>query len=442
MGDIGDNTSKHDYNEITQRLRDEAKKLMSDQDIRQIIGWTQGSYGFLLTEEDGNSWHFPNFEPDLGSYPPVYHLMTMNPESGNHGYLAGRTSLYKTIDSAENWESTGKLPGIMWVEYHSYNPLILFAAVSDDYGVGGFYRSEDDGESWHKVTELSDISDIFPTFRVFSPQNTNLIYGHGYSFTNNEYIVSKSSDLAETWELKTNGLLISDETNKLMNVYSLALSYSDSNVLYCGQKGGFSKTIDGGENWFQVDSSLEIYDNFRVSSILLDLDDPNRIYIGTLSSGTPFEANFDNGGLYLSEDDCQSWTKVFDGEVTLIKADKSEPRNIYINTQYGLLTFEDTITKLNNFSVQNFTIKFSLDKNYPNPFNPITNIKYYLPMEVDVELSIYNLLGQRIETLVSKKQEAGSHQIEWNASGISSGVYYYQIIAGQFKDVKKMIVIK
>jgi parallel beta-helix repeat protein len=86
--------------------------------------------------------------------------------------------------------------------------------------------------------------------------------------------------------------------------------------------------------------------------------------------------------------------------------------------------------------------KFSLSQNYPNPFNPKTIINYQLPMASDVELSIYNLLGQKVATLFNGRQMAGSHQVQWDASGFASGIYYYRIQAGEFQDVKKMVLIK
>ncbi len=72
----------------------------------------------------------------------------------------------------------------------------------------------------------------------------------------------------------------------------------------------------------------------------------------------------------------------------------------------------------------------------------MTMINYQLPMTSEVEISIYNLLGQKVATLVNEQQRAGYHQIEWDASGFSSGIYYYIIEAGEFQDVKKMVLIR
>ena len=85
---------------------------------------------------------------------------------------------------------------------------------------------------------------------------------------------------------------------------------------------------------------------------------------------------------------------------------------------------------------------FNLQQNYPNPFNPVTMINYQLPMTNVVELSIYNLPGQRVATLVSERKNAGFHQVEWHAGRMASGVYYYMIRAGEFQDVRKMILLQ
>ncbi|NQT26108.1 T9SS type A sorting domain-containing protein [candidate division KSB1 bacterium] len=90
----------------------------------------------------------------------------------------------------------------------------------------------------------------------------------------------------------------------------------------------------------------------------------------------------------------------------------------------------------------NIPLSYDLYQNYPNPFNPTTVISYQLSAVSEVDLSVYNLIGQKVATLVSGKQNIGLHQLEWDASGFASGVYYYRIKAGKFIDVKKMILTK
>ena len=87
-------------------------------------------------------------------------------------------------------------------------------------------------------------------------------------------------------------------------------------------------------------------------------------------------------------------------------------------------------------------VAVSLTQNYPNPFNPSTSIQYDLINDSPVNISIYNLLGQKIETLVNKIQHAGHHQIIWNAKDVSSGIYFYKINAGEYTETKKMVLLK
>jgi hypothetical protein len=96
----------------------------------------------------------------------------------------------------------------------------------------------------------------------------------------------------------------------------------------------------------------------------------------------------------------------------------------------------------NRENVVSLPIEYSLNQNYPNPFNPRTAITYQLKASSYVDLSIYNILGQKVATLVSEKQAAGTYNVEWNASGFPSGLYIYQIKAGDFQQDRKMVLLK
>ena len=91
--------------------------------------------------------------------------------------------------------------------------------------------------------------------------------------------------------------------------------------------------------------------------------------------------------------------------------------------------------------------KINLSQNFPNPFNPTTVINYSLPRKSDVTISIYNLLGQKVNTLVNETQETGSYSIKWDgtdksAKAVASGIYFYQISAGDYTEAKKMLMLK
>ena len=85
---------------------------------------------------------------------------------------------------------------------------------------------------------------------------------------------------------------------------------------------------------------------------------------------------------------------------------------------------------------------FMLYNNYPNPFNPTTIIKYSIPEVSFTSLIIYNELGKEVSTLINETKSAGTYEVEFNASNLSSGVYYYKLQAGTFTETKKMILAK
>jgi hypothetical protein len=85
---------------------------------------------------------------------------------------------------------------------------------------------------------------------------------------------------------------------------------------------------------------------------------------------------------------------------------------------------------------------FSLDQNYPNPFNPSTTIRYGLPQTSVVMLTIFNVLGQQVATLVQGQQEAGNHEVRFDGSNLASGVYLYRLQAGSYVQAKKLMVLR
>ncbi|MBE0571077.1 MAG: T9SS type A sorting domain-containing protein [Ignavibacteriaceae bacterium] len=103
----------------------------------------------------------------------------------------------------------------------------------------------------------------------------------------------------------------------------------------------------------------------------------------------------------------------------------------------------ESINKLLILSDKSETpITYSLEQNFPNPFNPTTTIKFAVTKESNVNLSIYNILGELVSTLVNEQLKSGYHQYEFDASNLASGVYLYRIIAGDFVETRKMVLLR
>jgi hypothetical protein len=95
-----------------------------------------------------------------------------------------------------------------------------------------------------------------------------------------------------------------------------------------------------------------------------------------------------------------------------------------------------------NDKSRDLPVQFDLSQNYPNPFNSVTTISFALPEASEVRLDVYNILGQRVTTLIDGPWQAGIHGVTWDASEIASGIYYCKMTAGYFVKVGKMVLLK
>jgi predicted GH43/DUF377 family glycosyl hydrolase len=206
----------------------------------------------------------------------------------------------------------------------------------------------------------------------------------------------------------------------------------DSRVIHDGS--GFHMFYTGGE-WLSYDIGYAYSEDGKIWTKYNDPSTTSPLYIDSdpvIEKGSAGEWDDDavlTGSVLLNAtgDSLKIWYTGADNGVTSL--------------QIGYATCLFDPSSLNEFN-QVLPRNFDLSQNYPNPFNPVTMITYQLPMINDVDLSIYNVLGQKVGTLVNERKQAGDHQVEWDASGFASGVYYYRIEAGEFVDVKKMVLLR
>ncbi len=126
--------------------------------------------------------------------------------------------------------------------------------------------------------------------------------------------------------------------------------------------------------------------------------------------------------------------KNYEGKIIFYSNSPFSPDTIYVN---GVGRMPVDVNDENNLPKE-----YSLSQNYPNPFNPTTKIKYTIPKTNFVKIKIYDVLGNEITTLVNEEKSAGNYEIEFSGKGLSSGIYFYKIEAGEFISFKKMILLK
>ncbi len=117
----------------------------------------------------------------------------------------------------------------------------------------------------------------------------------------------------------------------------------------------------------------------------------------------------------------------------------------HLNTQISIGFLVDTLLRNPTVSVENKNIlptSYSLSQNYPNPFNPSTVVQFQLPIDGYVTLKVYNTLGSEVAILVNDHKKAGTYKIEFCPTTLSSGVYFYRIVANDFSSTKKLMLLK
>jgi len=192
------------------------------------------------------------------------------------------------------------------------------------------------------------------------------------------------------------------------------------------QSGGFEFNIAGNfsqGNAVSGDGSIIVGDNgggaFRLSSAS-GLEELNQVYSNLLSPGSDLYT-----ALGISSDG-----QFIVGQGTNGLTGDDEGFLIAVN---GISAVEEN---------QNYPDGFSLDQNFPNPFNPSTTINFSIPNEELVLLKVFNSLGEEVAELVNESKPAGNYSVPFDASGLASGIYLYKIIAGGFIQTRKMILVK
>lgn len=149
------------------------------------------------------------------------------------------------------------------------------------------------------------------------------------------------------------------------------------------------------------------------------------------------------GSVSYSTDDGTGWSSYNTGLLNSVTCLATAPDGfVYAGTTGGGIY--RTISRLTSVSGNHSKLpeNYSINQNYPNPFNPWTVIGYQLPVNSFVTLKVYDVIGREVTTLVDEREQAGTHNVKFDGTDLPSGVYLYQIIAGNYISTKKMLLLK
>ena len=319
-------------------------------------------------------------------------------------------NMFRSADGGAHWTKVAMdtLGGGIW-------PITCMAVETGGHiFAGGFYyvfRSTDDGAQWtHSLLSTTSFFSIAAIVPIPS----------GPIFAGDPSGVYRSSDDGQSWERKITGL--GDTT-------VAAIGFDQTGYVYAGIWGmGVYRSPDNGENWERADNGVTNHYISSLASNILDL-----VFVGT-----------NGGGVFQTNDNGDHWQAMNSGLTnTDIKCLAMSPDGyLYTGTKGGGV-FKSVNTTLGVKRISgNIPNKFALRQNYPNPFNPSTIIKYTLPKASPVTLKIYDILGRELKTLVNGSQEAGYKSVQFNASALPSGIYFYRLQAGAYVETKKLLLLK
>jgi hypothetical protein len=315
--------------------------------------------------------------------------------------------------------------GTSWTEVNTglTYPVAYALAVSGTNLFAGTYvgvfLSTNNGTSWTEVnTGLPKSAyDTTQYVRVgcFTVSGTNLFAG----------AIDAGAIDGGVFLSTNNGTSWTEVNTGLTYPVAYALAVSGTN-LFAGTSGGVFLSTNNGTSWTAVNTGL------------------TNTYVWAFAvSGTNLFAGT-SGGVFLSTNNGTSWTEVNAGLTnTSVWAFAVSGTNLFAGTSGGGVwrrQLSEMITDVEELNP--LPTEFSLGQNYPNPLNPSTKIKYSIPKSSQVSLKIFNTLGEEIETLVNEEKPVGTYELNWNASNLPSGVYFYRIQTGDFVQTRKMILLK
>jgi photosystem II stability/assembly factor-like uncharacterized protein len=244
--------------------------------------------------------------------------------------------------------------------------------------------------------------------------------------------IIKTYDQGQTWEDHTVG---GANFNRIFDGgYVQAYGY----LWAVGDNGRIFATTNYGISWFPQTSGVtdNLYDvKFRSAD--------EGMVVG---AGGVVRYTTDGGSSWLSDPYLEGLT---DGDIYSLSVVNSDIattviRNVTESSGSGTLVLTVSSEPLLDVGDDDSSVpsKFSLGQNYPNPFNPITKINYTVPQFGLITIKVYDILGKEVATLVNEEKPAGIYNVEFNGFGLSSGVYYYTLSAGNYSETRKLVLLK
>ncbi|MFZ1290955.1 MAG: T9SS type A sorting domain-containing protein [Melioribacteraceae bacterium] len=387
------------------------------------------------------------------------------------------------IDEASGIAASYKNPGVIWTHNDSGDKNRIFALDTNGNNLGEYFLSgienrdwediavglgPDNSKSYIYIADIGDNDGQFSLKYIYRIEEPTVLLNQNpliTSISNLEKITFYYPDDprdAETLMLDplTKDLLVVSKRNSKIRIYRLPFPQSTTSNIEAEISAEIKLEFDPEDDKpFNYITAGDISNNGTeillksYSHIFYWYRDPSETIGEALSLSQPEILPFENS---IDETQCEAicWKPFGDMGYYTLSEEKIDYNGSTFNFPASLYYYTRTseITSINGSKISN---EFKLEQNFPNPFNPTTTIKYSILSNDKSEMSnvkthsyaslqliIYDVLGNEIAILVNEKQNAGNYEIEFDGTKLSSGIYYYELSFGNFRKVKKMVLLK
>ncbi len=433
--------------------------------ISDTEGWIVSALGMIhYTSDGGYSWEPKHKLVTLTDLEALDFIDTQNGwAAGNSHSTFINNDLIKTTNGGDDWSIVYTDSVYNFVDIDFLSEQLGFG-IAQDYLNSSINKTQDGGLTW----DSTQFGDTTLNSILFTDIDNGWAVGGKFL----DLFVTHTSNSGDSWHQQSNINLSGGRLNNIDFVNS-------TNGFTVGENGALIKTTDGGNSWNVSWGNLDpnlFWSNYKltgvyypellncwVSGYTLSPSGYRTMVAHTTDGGanwdtTSFSSGSRSGDIFFINDldgysvGIRSDYKTTDGGITWSRIEYPSDINKMFFLNAGLGWTVGNNGRIFNYYDPNVGVErgkeiqlldnYALMQNYPNPFNPSTTIKFSLPSSGFVTLKIYNALGEDVAVLLDKELRTGTYEVEWNATGLPSGVYFYQLKTEGFLETKKMLLLK